>query len=522
MTQEDGPRRDRTWGPAAIPAAAAIAAALLVALPAGIPKAADAVDPLVAAYDGAPAARAQTRAVVAIRSHAHRHGVWLDGGAVPATAQRSRAAVIDLYSRYAEAVAHGQIAPAAAGMIWDIARPGFDREAALALLGARGLDAALDSLPPPHPGYARLVDALAHYRALAAKGGWPAVPGGALLKRGGSDARVRVLRRRLVAEGDMPASKIDEEAFDVELERAVVRFQRRHGLAPDGIVGPRTLAELKLSVEHRIAQIITNLERWRWLPRALPPRRVEVNIAAATLRVVDGGRRAVGMRVVVGSPRHPTPVFSSAIRDVVINPPWNVPDSIWRREIFPALRRDPGYLASRNMRIIGRAHDPFGQEIDWPALRHAPAGIRIQQSPGPSNALGRVKFHLPNRFDVYLHDTPGREAFLRPRRALSHGCIRLEKPDALLPYLFHGRDALPQLTSADDPGPWPTQTVPVSAPLPVFMLYWTAFVAGDGTVHFRNDLYGHDRRMMAALRRPHGTPQRVRMASACPVHPPQT
>jgi murein L,D-transpeptidase YcbB/YkuD len=323
------------------------------------------------------------------------------------------------------------------------------------------------------------------------------------------------LRRRLAAEGIEQPANLQSTAFDQALEAAVIRFQRRQGLEPDGVIGPKTRAALNVPVGQRVWQIMVNMERWRWLPRHLPTRRLEVNIAAARLDVIDGTRRVLRMRTVVGSPRHPTPVLASEIRAVVINPSWNVPTSIWKREIFPSLRRNQNYLAARHMEIIGRPQDPQGRRIDWRSHRTPPPGIQIRQIPGPFNALGRVKFHIPNRFDVYLHDTPQRSFFKRADRALSHGCIRLEQPDRLLAFLFPDEAMRPQLAGPDTPQPRTTQTVAVAEPLPVFLLYWTAFAGADGTMHFRDDIYGHDSEMIAALSRPGRDMQQASLATGC-------
>jgi murein L,D-transpeptidase YcbB/YkuD len=466
----------------------------------------------------------RARALAAIASHAYRHGVRLNPA--PSTtlvgAQYLDSSITEFYVRYAKVVGFGQIKPQAARITWDITRSTFDSNAALAQLRIGGMVKALASLPPSYPEYARLVDALAHYREIAARGGWPAVAKGRILARGSDSSRVPILRRRLAAEGYIATSNVDDRVFDGQVERAVIRFQRRHGLKPDGRVGPKTLAALNQPVAYRIAQIIANLERWRWMPRTLPLPRIEVNVAAAMLRVVDTGGEVLRARVVVGSPRNPTPFLQAEIRKVVINPPWNVPDSIWRKEIFPRLRRNPEFLAARNMRIVGRTHDPYGRQIEWRQADHVPAGIRIQQQPGPLNALGRIKFHLPNRFDVYLHDTPARAAFQRPERALSHGCVRLQKPDALLAYLFRSQDRRPQMSREDDDRPRRTRTVPVAKPLPIFFLYWTAFVAPDGGVHFRKDIYGHDARMTALLAHPDRRVESVLLAAGCSVKPPRT
>jgi murein L,D-transpeptidase YcbB/YkuD len=502
------------------------------ALPTGA-EAADAPKGEAWSLGGRLGSDTRTRALATIEAHAYRNGIRLDAArlTMPVGGQTLDSSVSDFYVRYAKAVGFGQIEPRAARIVWDILRTPFDSDAALAALNKGRLEAALASLPPPYPGYGRLVEALARYREIAARGGWPQVPKGRLLALGDDSARVPLLRRRLAAVGDFAASNVaasnvdasnaHARVFDRQLERAVTRFQRRHGLEPDGLVGSKTLAALNLPVGQRIAQIIANLERWRWMPRRLPLRRIEVNVAAAMLRVVDPDGAVLRMRVVVGSPRHPTPVLQTEIRKVVINPPWNVPDSIWRKEILPRLRRNPAYLASKNMRIVGRTHDPYGRRIDWRRKNQVPAGIRIRQQPGRLNALGRVKFHTPNRFDIYLHDTPARAAFQRTERALSHGCVRLQKPAALLAYLFRSQHLKPRLAREDDDRLRRTRTVPLATPLPVFLLYWTTFVAEDGIVQFRKDIYGRDARMTALLARPDKGIRSALLAGGCPVNPPR-
>jgi murein L,D-transpeptidase YcbB/YkuD len=444
------------------------------------------------------------RSLSAIASHAYRHGVSFDAARTSASvgATHGRSSVLAAFLRYGRSVGFGQIDPQDVRVPWDIKGSVFDPVTAEAELRRSGLEASLASLPPPHPQYRRLVDTLARYRGIAASGGWPVMPNGPIIDSGNDrDPRLPLLRRRLSAEGILAASEAGKRVFDRDLEQAVIRFQHRHGLEPDGRAGPKTLAALNVPVEERIAQIVANMERWRWMPRTFPLPRIEVNIAAAELAVVDSGTDTLRIRVVVGSRRHPTPLLRSLIRSVVINPPWNVPVSIWRNEILPRLRRDRTYLASNDMRIVGRTHDPYGLEIDWRRASDVPGGIRIRQQPGPRNALGRVKFDIPNRFGVYLHDTPALDVFKRPERALSHGCVRLEKPEALLRYLFRSQEAPPRLPDDGDEGPRNTLVVPLAAPMPVFLVYWTAFVAPDGEVAFRDDIYGHDARIAARLAR---------------------
>ena len=224
-----------------------------------------------------------------------------------------------------------------------------------------------------------------------------------------------------------------------------------------------------------------------------------VNVPDESLRLVDDGNALLSSRVIVGRPNNPTPILRANAVAVTANPPWNVPLPIARKEILPKLKRDPNYLVKENMVLLdGPAGDPQGLHIDW---RKMPAGhfpYRVQQVPGVKNALGSIKLELPNNFDVYLHDTPGKAAFGRDDRALSHGCIRVQQifPLASLA-LGGGAEVMDMLTAAIQSGE--TQKLALKTPLPVYVLYWTAMAEPDGTVQFRRDLYGRDRRLIEAL-----------------------
>ena len=299
----------------------------------------------------------------------------------------------------------------------------------------RAFRALLASLPPPAKDYGRLVEALRRYREVAARSDWPLVPPGALLRPGDDDARVAAVRARLAAEDEIVSRAATH--FDGRLEEAVRRFQARHGLAADGIVGEATVRALNVPASDRIRQIILNLERWRWLPRDLGPRYVTVNAADATLRVVEDDRTVLTSRVVVGDLQHPTPVVQARLDAVVLNPKWNVPTSIAVQEILPRLRENRRYLAEHDIVIMERREsDPFGLAVDWSTISAEAFPFRLQQQPGPDNPLGRIKFDVPNRFDVYLHDTPTRALFARPRRTASHGCIRVERADELAAHVL--------------------------------------------------------------------------------------
>ena len=449
-------------------------------------------------WQGGPEARERARLLQAALDDAAAHGVDTGDLRLPAAADPADtygAAEVDIlitdaFLRYA-----GRIHPGVdreTRRYWAIVPDPIDPAAELATAGDPAAFASLlRALLPSAPAYDRLVDALRRYRGIAAAGGWPAVPDDGEVVLGGDDPRLATLRRRLTIEGDLAAGAADDDGD--ALVAAVRRFQARHGLDPDGRVGVRTLTELNVTAERRVVQILANLERWRMLPRRMPQTRVVVNVADATLEYLRDGVPSLGMRVVVGDRRHATPVLAAAITAVVLNPPWNVPRSIATREILPKLKRDPGYLARNGIVVVGREDgDPHGQRIDWLKLSADRFPFRLRQLPGPGNALGRIKFDLPNPFDVYLHDTPSKAAFKRPDRGLSHGCVRLERPEELAERLLDGAawdaDALAAAIATGE-----TRRVALQRPVPVYLLYWTAFVDAAGLVEFRRDLYGRDR-----------------------------
>jgi murein L,D-transpeptidase YcbB/YkuD len=288
------------------------------------------------------------------------------------------------------------------------------------------------------------------------------------------------------------------------MEHALRRFQRRHGLAADGLVSPATLAALNVPVTARIRQLELNMERWRWLPRELSSRYILVNIANAALEVVEDGRSVLRMRVVVGRPDRRTPVLSARMTALVLSPYWHVPPRITTEDQLPLIRKDPAYLTRQSMTIMqgrgaeARPIDP--STIDWSKMTAETFPYHLRQDPGPHNALGRMKFMFPNRFQVYLHDTPTRGLFAKPVRALSSGCIRLERPIDLAAYILRddprwSRDkilaAIEQRTA---------HVVRLPAPIPVHLVYWTAWIQPDGEVHFRQDIYGDDHALENALR----------------------
>ncbi|HVY65369.1 MAG TPA: L,D-transpeptidase family protein [Gammaproteobacteria bacterium] len=348
--------------------------------------------------------------------------------------------------------------------------------------------------------YERFVKALAEYRALAAAGGWPAVPAGPVLKPGVTDARVPVLARRLAVTGDLAAdaAAAATTAYDAAIAAGVRRFQARHGLEDDGIVGPDTLAALNVPVATRVEQLRANLERARWVLYDPASEFLVVNIAGFKLYLVRRGEIAWQTRVVVGRPYRQTPVFRARLTYLVFNPTWTVPPTILRKDILPAVRRNVRYLAEHEMDVIdrgGNVVDPAS--VDWRA-RGFP--YQLVQRPGPDNPLGRVKLMLPNDHQVYLHDTPARDLFEHDSRAFSSGCIRVENPFELVQLLLGEKWPRERIDALVESGR--TETVVLERPMPIMVLYWTAEVDAAGRVSFFPDLYGRDAAVIAALGKP--------------------
>ncbi|HEY6867889.1 MAG TPA: L,D-transpeptidase family protein [Candidatus Eisenbacteria bacterium] len=373
-----------------------------------------------------------------------------------------------------------------------------------AALRERRVGDALRQLDPSHPDYAALRDAWTRYRALDAVGGWRRVGPGPRLRVGRIAARVTALRERLAAEEELAPPLADSARYDFVLAQAVRRFQRRYGLDTTGVVGPRDIEALDVPTADRARQIELNLVRWHWVPDSLGARYVLVNIPEFALRVVEQDRVVSTMRVVVGKPDWPTPVFSSAVRYVVFNPLWNVPATIASGEVLGEVQNDPDYLARNNIRVYdgeGRdAHEVDPATVHWSFLTADNLPYSFRQDPGPANPVGHVKFMCPNPFSVYLHDTPSSQYFRRTERAYSHGCVRVEKPLDLAEFVLAGRPGWDRAGIAAAVDTSRNQAVGVPAPLPVHILYFTAWVDENGQVEFRRDLYGLDDLLDRALK----------------------
>ncbi len=396
----------------------------------------------------------------------------------------------DTVLTYARDLRQGRVAPAQVDD--DVLLPAgdFDVAAAFAAAADSGIRPFLADAVPAHPEYARLKMALARYRALAEAGGWDTLPSGTKA----DDVDIGLLRARLRVED----RALGDAAGPDEVLEALQRFQARNGLKPDGKVGKKTLAALNISPDERVSQIAANMERWRWMPHNFEQRYIAVNTADATLDFIDNGRVALSSNVVVGQPDKRTPILRAEAIAVTVNPVWHVPYSIASKELLPKLRRNPSYLQSEGMILAnGPAGDPHGLNVDWDSMRGFPFAVR--QLSGPKNALGVLKIEMPNKFNVYLHDTPSKRGFAADSRQLSHGCVRVEQINALASLAWKGdMDAgIDELKEMIDAGE--TQKLPFSQPIPVYLAYWTALVDENGDIEFRPDVYGRDRQLIATL-----------------------
>jgi murein L,D-transpeptidase YcbB/YkuD len=363
---------------------------------------------------------------------------------------------------------------------------------------------SLSSLSPPQNGYSRMKMALAHYREIADGGGWPVIPEGPKMVVGDSGERVRLLRERLIITGDFKETDTENKNyFSHDLESAVKGFQKRYGLDIDGVVGKKTIEALNVSVQNRINMIIINLERWRWLPQALGSPNIQVNIANFELDLYDGETSLIDMRVIVGRTYRRTPVFSDNMTYLVLCPHWNVPDNIARQDILPNVKRDPDYLSRLGFKVLQdwgadmKIVDPA--TVNWGDIAARNFKYRFRQDPGPLNALGQIKFMFPNKFNVYLHDTPSRDLFSKTSRDFSSGCIRIEKPIELAEYVLKKDSAWTREAILRNTKKNVEQTVKLPEPIPVHILYWTAWVSPDGSINFRNDIYKRDGALLEAL-----------------------
>lgn len=367
-------------------------------------------------------------------------------------------------------------------------------------LAAADIYGRVEALKPTHYLYVGLKRELARYRA-AASVAWPPIAAGQSLTAGMSDARVPLLRARLIASGDLDAAGAsDSPTYDAALEAAVRLFQQRMGLQADGVAGSGTIAELNVPLADRIRQLRVNLDRGRVLLRDLPDEFVVVNVAGFTAHLIRAGQFVWSGRVQVGRPYRRTPIFRSQLGYVVFNPTWTVPPGIIEHDILPAAKRDPGSITRKGLKVLdanGRELDPAS--IDWSRFHSGHIPYTLRQDPGPSNALGRVKLMFPNPYFVYLHDTPSQALFERAARSFSSGCVRVEHALELTELVLNDQERWNQQSIAEVLASGETRNVTLKKSIPVLLTYWTAWVDPQGQTQFRRDIYGQDDKWAQAL-----------------------
>ena len=412
----------------------------------------------------------------------------------------------DAFMLYASHLFAGRVNPETVHADWTVSIPTADLANILqSALDMNQIKRTLIDFRPNYPGYSGLKTYLAHYRDIVnAVNELPRL-GGTRLQKGDKGPSVENLRERLIIFGDLNPDNIKQyDIFDETIEKAVLGYQKRHGLIQDGVVGPRTQKMLNMSLQKRIRQIELNMERWRWVPRNIGNRYLMVNIADFKLWVTENHRRVLDMRVVVGRPYRRTPVFSAKMTFMVINPYWNIPQRLAIRDVLPKIQKNIHYIEQQNIKVFKDWRknsveiDP--ETIAWNKIEPRNFTYKLRQEPGPRNVLGRMKFIFPNKFAVYLHDTPKRSLFNKNNRDFSSGCIRVEEPISLAVYLLQDdpiwtRERLMQAIENKTP-----QIVGLKRPITVHLQYWTAWVDETGKLNFRHDIYDRDRPLDRALK----------------------
>jgi L,D-transpeptidase YcbB len=363
---------------------------------------------------------------------------------------------------------------------------------------------SFETLRPRHAQYQQLKMALRKYRQMAEDGGWTQFETQQKkLEKGMVLPEIAALRERLaITQGPFEPDTENPLLFDQSLHEQVVIFQTRNGLPNDGVIGPRSIQALNLSVADRIATIEANLERWRWVDEDLGEKHIMVNIANFSMKLIENDSVLFETEAIVGKTYRKTPVFSGSMNHVVFNPDWTVPPGILRNDVIPAVLKNRGYLAEKNMQLLGRdGKEIHPASVDWKQISPSNFPYMVRQRPGKDNALGKVKFMFPNTHNVYIHDTPTRNLFSQTDRAFSSGCIRINRPIDFAKMLLEADGSataaqIDQILARPD-----TRTIRMKEHLPVHLLYLTAWADESGTAYFRSDVYDRDSALIVALKR---------------------
>jgi murein L,D-transpeptidase YcbB/YkuD len=333
--------------------------------------------------------------------------------------------------------------------------------------------------------------AIETYRGIVAQGGWPQVNLTQRLKVGSKDPAVRQLRQRLMISGDLPRNSGGSDVFDTFLDAAVKRFQQRHGMPADGVIGNVTLAALNVTADVRLGQLETNLARLNAMSGPRDRRYVMVNIPGAEIEAVEDGRVAQNHKAIVGRIERQTPILDSKINEVILNPYWTAPKSIIQKDIIPLMRKDPTYLTRNSIRLFDQQGNEVPPEmIDWST--DEAVNLRFRQDPGKINAMSSTKINFPNSHAVYMHDTPQQSLFGQLLRFESSGCVRVQDVRELTIWLLRDTPGWSRAQIESVIASGENTEVELAEPVPVHFVYISAWSTGDGVVHFRDDIYGRD------------------------------
>lgn len=406
---------------------------------------------------------------------------------------------------YAYHLLEGKIDPHSLDVQWNFGYaelPGGDGKVLAKAIESHTLLTELHALRPQIPAYSSLMRELAEYRTIAENGGWGTIKAGGKIDPGDSDSRIPEIRRRLEITGDLSdLNNMNSELYDESLHKDVLYFQERHGLDVDGIIGKGSFAAMNVPVELKIDQIRINLERFRWVMHNLSEEYIIVNIARYRAYVVKNNERVFDTNVQVGTDVNKTPVFKSQLKYIEFNPTWTVPRSITVKEMIPKIKKGPKYLTDRNMVLLdGSGKIVPMSSVNFDALSANNFPYSVRQEPGPGNALGQVKFIFPNKYAVYLHDTPSKYLFKKAKRSFSHGCIRTQNPMDLAEVLLEGTQWDKQKIQETLDSKKTTRAL-FNEPMDVLLLYWTAGLYQQKSVFFYPDIYERDPKILEKLDR---------------------
>ncbi len=417
-------------------------------------------------------------------------------------------ALTNAFFKYSKDVHSGRLDPRTADEEWHITPVKFNPITTLeTVLKHNNLKDTISNLPPQHNAYKLLRTALDKYREIADNRSWPQIPPGRTLMPGTTHPHIPLVRRRLAGElnGGLKVYGSNDQVYDNQLRVAVESFQKRHGLDMDGAIGPGTKKAMNTSARERIRQIVTSMERWRWMPRSLGAQYILVNVPGFEMQFIKNEQSMLKMRTIIGRKDRSSPSFMSSITQVVFNPTWTAPQSIAVKDLLPQQQRDPNFFDSQNIEVFMRdqgsaKYNPY--DIDWYQFDEEYFPYMLRQTPGPHNSLGRIKFQSINKHGIFLHDTPYRPLFNKRVRAFSSGCIRLEKPEQLAAMLLgDGYNPTPESASKVVELIETEETIEhdLNKNVPVYLIYMTAWVDKNGVVQFRPDIYKRDHKMSRSL-----------------------